>query len=202
MYITYIGHSCFKLQHNGSSVIFDPYADGYVPGLKNIEEEADLVLCSHDHGDHNAKDVVKLTGKPHSFDVSFIETFHDHAQGTKRGMNRVHIVKTDGCKVVHMGDIGCPLTAEQIAVLKDADLVMIPVGGFYTINANEALDMLQQITPACVIPMHYRSEGVGFEQISTLDEFACGFEDVYYADSDYTLGSASIAVLTPKNRIR
>ncbi len=200
MIITYIGHSCFKLQHNGSSVIFDPYANGYVPGLKNIDEEADLVLCSHDHGDHNAKDVVKLTGKPCSFDVTSLETYHDHAQGTKRGMNRVHIVTIDDCKIVHMGDIGCPLTDEQISMLKDAHVLLIPVGGFFTIDANEAVKMVNQLTPKTVIPMHYRNGDIGFDRISTVDEFISNFDNVCYADSEYILNDEKLVVMLPKNK--
>ena len=94
MKITWIGHACFKIESNGYTLILDPYEDGYVPGLKPLRETADMVLCSHDHGDHNAKDLVEITeGKSCPFTITTIDTFHDEVQGAKRGPDTIHIIE-------------------------------------------------------------------------------------------------------------
>ena len=201
MNISYLGHSCFKIEYNGASVIIDPYQNGKVPGLANLDEKANLVLCSHGHDDHNAAQLISVTGVS-PFDVTFFETFHDEAQGTKRGMNKVHIIKIDGCKIVHMGDIGCELTNEQIDMLKDADLLMIPVGGFYTIDARQAIEMIKQISPKTVIPMHYRKDNIGFDEIATVDAFLDGFDkdDILFTNSEYNLADNKVVVMTPQHK--
>ncbi len=93
MKITWIGHACFKIESNGYTLILDPYEDGYVPGLKPLRETADLVLCSHEHGDHNARDLVEITeGKSCPFSITTIDTFHDDVQGAKRGPDTIQIM--------------------------------------------------------------------------------------------------------------
>jgi len=200
MNVSYLGHSCFKIEYKGKSVIIDPYQNGKVPGLANIKERANLVLCSHGHDDHNAAQLIDVTGEEAPFDVTFFETYHDEAQGTKRGMNKVHIIKADAYKIVHMGDIGCGLTEQQIKLLEAADLLMLPVGGFYTIDAQQALEMVKQISPKTVIPMHYRRDKVGFDEIATVDAFLDGFDkdDILFTGSSYKLTDNKIVVMTPE----
>lgn len=199
MNVSYLGHSCFKIEHNGASVIIDPYQNGKVPGLANLSEEANLVLCSHGHDDHNAANLINELGD-YPFDVTFFETYHDEACGTKRGMNKVYIIKIDAFKIVHMGDIGCELTQEQISLVKDAELLMIPVGGFYTIDAIQAIDMVKQVKPKTVIPMHYRNGNIGFDEIATVDAFLDGFDkdDILFTDSSYKLADSKVVVMTPE----
>ena len=133
------GHACFSLTCRGFTVVFDPYEDNYVPGFAPLDLEADLVLCSHGHGDHSAAHVVKLrTGRDNPFTITTIDTFHDPEGGALRGTNTIHILEAGGLKAAHFGDIGCQLTPTQLAELQGLDVAMIPVGGFYTIGPEEA----------------------------------------------------------------
>ena len=107
MKITWIGHSCFKIESAGYAIITDPYEDGYVPGLKPLRESADMVLCSHEHGDHNARNLIKIKeGQKCPFTVETIDTWHDEVHGKKRGPNTIHILEAEGIRVAHMGDLG------------------------------------------------------------------------------------------------
>ncbi len=174
MKITWIGHSCFKIEKDGFTIITDPYEDASVPGLENIREFANMVLKSHDHHDHNAAYNVKVVRcDAPAPKVTVIDTYHDDVKGAKRGKNRIHIIEFEGEKAAHFGDIGCDITPYEEEQLKGLDIVMIPVGGYYTIDAKKALDIINRINPKIVIPMHFRDdkEGFGFDVISTADEF-------------------------------
>ncbi len=159
---------------NGYQVVIDPYEDGYVPGLSNIREEADLVLCTHGHNDHNAKQVVTLKqGTECPLKITEIATWHDEVQGAKRGSNTIFILDNGKEKVAHLGDLGCELEADQLAMLQGLDAVMIPVGGFFTIDAAQAADLVKQLDPKKIYPMHYRDDalGFGYEVIGTVMQF-------------------------------
>lgn len=206
MKITWLGHACFKVEKEGTTIVFDPYADGSVPGLKSVRETADLVFCSHEHGDHNGRSCVTLTGKNADvFTVETIDTYHDEAKGTKRGPNRIHIVSDGVQKIAHMGDIGCELEAEQKELLKDLDVMMIPVGGFFTIDAAQAAALVREVEPKHVIPMHFRSDadGFGYDIIGTVDAFTSIMDSVkMQQDSVYDTESDTeeqVIVLKPQN---
>lgn len=172
MTLTWYGHSCFKLEGAQGSVVFDPYEPGYVPGLALPEGlSADAVICSHAHGDHGYAAGVALTGRKPDFTVERMETFHDEAQGAKRGRNTVSTVTAEGLRIVHMGDIGHMLSAEQCAALAGADALMIPVGGYYTVDARTAMRIVRAIRPRAVIPMHYRGAGFGFDVLAGVEDF-------------------------------
>ena len=173
MKLTWLGHSCFKMESNGYTVILDPYEDDYVPGLAPVRETADAVFCSHEHKDHNARAVVTLKQDqtPSPFTITEIHTWHDEVQGAKRGENCIRIFDDGTYRVAHLGDLGCELEPEQIEQLKGLDAVMIPVGGFYTIDATQAKVLIDQIQPRVTIPMHYRGADFGYDVIGTLDEF-------------------------------
>lgn len=177
MEITYIGHACFLIKLiTGYSICFDPYAKGYVPGLADTDVKAVTVNCSHTHADHYAYEEVGDTDIPYEGALpqfEYIDSFHDEVLGAKRGKNKITVLTSpeDNVKIVHMGDIGCDLTSEQIAKLKGCDLLMIPVGGFYTIDCKKAFEITCQIDPKVVIPMHYRGKSFGYDVISTRDEF-------------------------------
>ena len=173
MKLTWLGHSCFKMESNGYTVILDPYEDDYVPGLAPVRETADAVFCSHEHKDHNARAVVTLKQDqtPSPFTITEIHTWHDEVQGAKRGENCIRIFDDGTYRVAHLGDLGCELEPEQIEQLKGLDAVMIPVGGFYTIDAMQAKVLFDQIQPRVTIPMHYRWADFGYDVIGTLDEF-------------------------------
>ena len=131
MKLTWLGHSCFKMESNGYTIILDPYEDGYVPGLAPVRETADAVFCSHEHSDHNGRETVTLKqdGVLSPFTITEIHTWHDDARGTKRGSNCIRIFDDGTYRVAHLGDLGCELEPEQIEALKGLDAVMIPVGG-------------------------------------------------------------------------
>ncbi|MCF0150250.1 MAG: MBL fold metallo-hydrolase, partial [Firmicutes bacterium] len=206
MKLTYIGHACFKLETLSSSLVLDPYADGTVPGLKNIRETADLVLCSHEHRDHGARETVVLSGKRAEelpFSVQVIETFHDDAQGAKRGPNKIHIIKAEGLKIVHFGDLGCELTEEQLTPLLDADCILIPVGGFYTIDGHQAASIAARIGAAVTVPMHYYREGVGYDVISGPEDFLDHFVEYDEEECSIQLSGNDdqrIVLLSPLNK--
>ena len=175
MEVTFIGHACFLIKFStGLSVCFDPYATGSVPGLGDAEVTADEVFCSHSHPDHNDKESVRTPEIPYNGpapEVELIQTFHDDVCGAKRGMNNITIVRSGGETAVHMGDLGCDLTAEQIEKLKGCDLLLIPVGGFFTIDCRKAFEICGQIGPKVVVPMHYSGESFGYDVISGREEF-------------------------------
>ena len=179
------GHSCFSVTADDYTIVLDPFADGSVPGLPNLDLHANCVLCSHQHSDHGCTDVVTVTEQENSpFHVLKIDTFHDDAQGAKRGPNRIHILEAGGMRIVHFGDLGCMLTSEQIDLLKKADVVMIPVGGFYTIDADQAKETVSTLEPKVVIPMHYRSDSFGYPVIGRLEEFTKYYTNIVTYESD------------------
>ena len=174
MKITYIGHACFLIEDNeGHRLAIDPYQPGSVPGLADHGLTADQVVCSHGHYDHDdAKGVKKPSQSWNgSFDITTVSSFHDDVKGAARGLNNITIVNVDGCKIVHMGDIGCELTASQLDQIRGCDVLLIPVGGHYTIDSKQAFAMTKAISPKVVIPMHYRGKTFGYGVISTRDDF-------------------------------
>lgn len=171
MTITWYGHACFKLESACGSIVFDPYAPGKVPGWKLPALTADTVVCSHGHTDHNWAEGVAPTGRPFTGRITQIPSFHDDQGGALRGENTITLVEAEELRAVHMGDIGCALTAEQIAVLGRVDVLMIPVGGHYTVDAAQAWEIVKALGPSIVIPMHYRGRGFGFDVIGPVEPF-------------------------------
>ena len=178
MNLIWNGHSCFTLETAEGSVVFDPYRDGSVPGLSPIRLTADLVLCSHDHRDHGARELVALTGRTPSFSVETISTFHDPEGGALRGPDTIHIVAAEGMRLAHLGDLGCIPTPEQLDRLRGLDALLIPVGGYYTIDASQAQELVEELKPRIVVPMHYRSDTFGYEVIARLEDFLALRSDV------------------------
>lgn len=177
MEITYVGHACFLIKlSTGYSICFDPYASGSVPGLSDTDIVADSVNCSHKHSDHYDFDSVGAPEKPYAGDLpefEYIASFHDEVQGAKRGTNTITVVTSaaDNAKIVHMGDIGCDLTDEQLSKIRGCDLLLIPVGGFFTIDCKKAFEMTCLIDPKVVVPMHFRGASFGYDQIGGREEF-------------------------------
>lgn len=185
MMITWLGHSCFKVESQGYAVILDPYADGYVQGLKPLRASANEVLCSHGHGDHNAVDVIDVQkGGASPFKVTVLDTFHDDVKGAKRGPNKIHILDDGTFRVAHMGDLGCGLTEEQKEALAGVDVMLIPVGGFFTIDAKQAKAVAEAVKPRVTVPMHYRSEKFGFDVLAPLDDYTSLCDDVVLYDTN------------------
>lgn len=204
MKITWLGHSCFKAESQGYSIILDPYQDGKVPGYKPVRETANEVLCSHGHGDHcGVENVTLKQGGTSPFTVDTVSTWHDDQQGALRGPDTIHILDDGQCRIAHLGDLGCELTAEQKDKLRGLNALLIPVGGYYTIDAAQASRLADELAPAVVIPMHYRGEGFGYDVIGTLDQFTALRNDLKeYSGSVLELAPGmekQTAVLMPQN---
>ena len=183
MRISWLGHACFMVEHEDYRVVIDPFCD--VPGCRDVKVQADAVLCSHGHFDHACTDGVTLRdGKGNPFTVETVATFHDEKGGALRGENTVHILRAAGLTVVHLGDLGHVLTEEQAAALRCCDALLIPVGGTYTVDGDTAAQIVRDLQPRVAIPMHYRGENFGFDNIDTLDGFLCHFADdeVHFAN--------------------
>jgi len=168
MDITYLGHSSFKIKTKTASVVTDPF-DPKMVGLKYSGVEADIVTVSHQHSDHNAVDKVtgvkKVIDGPGEYEVSGVSmmgfsTFHDNKEGAERGKNTIYVIEAEGLHVVHLGDLGHVLSDELIDEIGDVDILMIPVGGFFTIGPKEATEIISKIEPYFVIPMHYATPGL------------------------------------------
>ena len=205
--VTWLGHSCFQLTWGDFSLVTDPYADGKVPGFPPLRVTASAVYCSHSHPDHNAAELVTIDGKaaPEGFSVEEIPCPHDHHGGKFRGMNTIRVFHFGDLRIVHMGDVGCPLPEESLRALRGCDLLLIPVGGHFTINGAEAYALWQEIAPKAVVPMHYRCQkpAFGFSVIGGaegfLDNFPAGTLQELETNS-FTLtheGPAGVLKLTP-----
>ena len=181
MRIIWHGHACFEIQSKEGIIVVDPYKDNSVPGLYMSTIKADLVLTSHGHSDHNAKDKVELLNRDKDIKMTQIQSFHDEKQGRLRGNNIIHVIELEDMKVVHLGDLGCDIDEE---ILNDCDVLMIPIGGHYTIDAKMAKNLVDKIKPRIVIPMHYRGDTFGYEEISTLDEFKTLASDIIEYNSN------------------
>ncbi len=199
MKLTWLGHACFLLESADSSLVFDPYAPDYVPGFSLPSLNADECICSHGHSDHNYTQAVSLSGMTGGFKISQISCFHDEKEGALRGENLITIAETEGLRFAHMGDLGHDLSDEQINALGRIDVLMIPVGGYYTIDSKTAASIAKKLSPKYVIPMHYRGENFGYDVLETVDGFLSLMENVKYCDSNSIIISrdaeASVIVL-------
>ena len=171
MKLTWYGHSCFLLETAEGSAVFDPYAPGSVPGWLLPPLTADCALCSHQHSDHNWAEGVTLTGRTPAFKVETLDTWHDEEKGALRGPNTIFAVEAEGLRVAHLGDLGHELSPEQLAALGRIDVLMIPVGGFFTIDAATADRVAAAIGAPVVIPMHYRGADYGYDKIGPVEDF-------------------------------
>ncbi|HEX3512062.1 MAG TPA: MBL fold metallo-hydrolase [Solirubrobacteraceae bacterium] len=195
MRVEWYGQSTFGLRGEQGSVAIDPFAD--MSGLKErgIEFEypaiegltADLLLVTHEHGDHNGVEAVggdpavlrSTAGRLTSplGEVLAVASEHDEEAGTARGPNTIFAFDLDGVRVCHFGDFGQgALRDEQAAVLGGVDLLFIPVGGGPTIGAAGASEIVARLSPRWVVPMHYRTPRIGF--LETADEFLAGYDAV------------------------
>ena len=175
MKIEWLGHSCFKIN---DSLIIDPYKDGSVPGYPLLRAKADKVICSHEHADHAGRECVELSGSNCALDIQEIASWHDDQQGALRGRNTIFVISDSSERLVHLGDLGHFPTDEQLASIRDADYLLIPVGGHYTIDGEMAAKICASANPKQIIPMHFRWGEHGYAEISTLDDFLEAIEKV------------------------
>lgn len=171
MKLIWHGHACFELQTLDGSVVFDPYRPGSVPGLSMPEISADAVICSHGHSDHCCTDAVRLSGANPTFGFKQIRTFHDEVGGKKRGGNLCTVIEAEGLRIAHLGDLGHMLSDSDIARFGRIDLLMIPVGGVYTIDAVQAKKLVDAMKPRIAVPMHYRGESSGLRNVAPVNDF-------------------------------
>lgn len=184
MKIQYLGHSSFKLtESTGISVVTDPYDDSV--GYHMPETDADAVTVSHHHYDHDA--ISKVKGNPvvldketgyilkDSVEISSIMSFHDDCRGKKRGENIIFKFRMDGLDVCHLGDLGEDCSSDLIEMILPVNVLMVPVGGNYTIDAKMAKEYVDRIMPDIVIPMHYRAKGCKLD-IDKVDDFIDEFD--------------------------
>ncbi len=189
--VKWFGHACFLITSpEGVKILMDPFdaTVGYaVPSV-----DADVVTASHDHFDHNnvsmarGKPVVlKGKGEYRGRDVSIrsVASFHDAEGGAKRGKNAIFVVDAAGLRIVHMGDIGHDLSKSQLEEIGKVDVLLVPVGGTYTIDAAGAKRLVEATSPMAVIPMHYKTPAVGMP-IAGVDQFLTGYARVVKVGSN------------------
>lgn len=169
MDINWYGQSCFKIKGKSATVVIDPF-DPNIIGLKLPKDlEAQVVLVSHPHPDHNF--IEPVTGTPlvitgpgeyekSGVSILGVESYHDSKKGQERGKNTIYQILLDNVSIVHLGDLGHILSEEQLSQIDNTDIVMVPTGGNYTIDAEAAAKVVSQLEPRIVIPMHYALPGL------------------------------------------
>ena len=216
MEITYLGHSSFRIKTKKATIIADPF-DPAIVGLKFAKIAADIVTVSHGHGDHNKTDLVTgvkmIINEPGEYEISEIsiiglETYHVEESGKKRGKNTIYTYEFEGLRLAHLGDLGHKLSDEVIEDLGTLDVLMIPVGGVYTIGSAVASETVRAIEPSVVIPMHYKVSGMNpetFSELSGVEEFLkeVGLpveesEKFSIKKGDMIEGESKVVVLKPK----
>jgi L-ascorbate metabolism protein UlaG (beta-lactamase superfamily) len=186
MKIKWYGHAAFLVTSDqGLKMITDPYESGAYGGQLSygqIKDQADIVLTSHDHADHN--DTKSLPGSPEivkgsgsktvkGISIKGLSTYHDPSKGSERGANTIFTFTIDGIKICHLGDLGHILSEKELAEIGSVDILFIPVGGYFTIDAKEATRVAEQIKPRVLIPMHFKTEKCGFP-ITPVEDFLKG----------------------------
>lgn len=177
--ITWLGHAMFRLRGKDATIITDPFDRSL--GLELPRPKADIVTISHDHPHHNA--VATLKGEPHvlrgpgeyeikGIFITGISTFADNKKGAERGRNTAFLIELDDLIICHLGSLGHVLTTKQVEALSDVHVLLVPVGGQTTLDAAKAAEVIAQIEPRIVIPMHYRTGAEQVEGEDTLEKFA------------------------------
>ncbi len=177
MDITYLGHSSFRIKTKTAVVVTDPF-DPAMTGLKYSGVEGEIVTVSHDHRDHNNVDKVagvkKVVNGPGEYEISGVSiigypSFHDNEKGALKGKNTIYVIEAEGLRLVHLGDLGHTLSEDLINEMGDVDVLMIPVGGEFTIGPKEATEIVSKVEPFFVIPMHYMQDGLNKETFAKLE---------------------------------
>ena len=218
MKIKWYGHASFLItSESGTRVITDPYEPGAYDGgiaYRPIEDSAEVVTVSHDHADHNyvqgikgTPAVVKGPGPHEAAGLSFrgLATYHDPSGGKERGENTMFVFTVDGVTICHAGDLGHILSPEQARELEDLDVLLLPIGGVFTLDPGEATEVAELLKPKILIPMHFKTPGCGFP-IAGVEEFLEGkasVERVKGAEisvmKDHLPSPVHVVVLEPAN---
>jgi L-ascorbate metabolism protein UlaG (beta-lactamase superfamily) len=182
------GHACFELQGKDVTIITDPFKGVGIPEPK---ANADIVLCSHSHRDHNNVNPVLAKGgqvlegfvgsrEINGVSIRGVAAFHDEASGSKRGRNTIYTFDLDRVQFCHLGDLGHDLSSEQVNEIGRVDVLFVPTGGYFTIGPETASKVCEKLKPEIVVPMHYRMLGLSatFDSLKTLDDFLQGKKNV------------------------
>jgi L-ascorbate metabolism protein UlaG (beta-lactamase superfamily) len=190
MKIKWYGHAAFLITSDeGTKIIIDPYEPGAFGGQLSygkIQDQADIVLTSHDHADHNytqnlpgTPQVVKGSGSKtlKGIPIKGVSTYHDPSKGSERGANTIFTININNIHLCHLGDLGHLLSDKELAEVGPVDILLIPVGGFFTIDPKEATRVAEQIKPRILIPMHFKTGKCGFS-IAPVEDFLKGKSNI------------------------
>lgn len=175
MLITYFGHSCFLLEaQDQTRLILDPYEHGSYDGAVGyapVDEPADVVLATHEHPDHAATDTIPgdplvlmhpVSQQVGQVTITGVQVAHDESGGKDRGKNTIIVVDDGDVRLVHLGDLGHLLDKDAVQKIGRTDVLLVPVGGFFTIDHQAAAATVEALDPRIVIPMHYKTSKIGF----------------------------------------
>jgi len=208
--IRYYGHAMFGLTAEGATIVLDPFNDDVGYPRPNVEPDA--VVTSHEHSDHGSVDLIRgrprvlrglaeegktwaaLDARVGPMRITGVPTYHDTEQGRARGKNAVVVIELENLRVAHLGDLGHVLTPEQVRAIGRVDVLMVPVGGHFTIGPAEADQVIAQLKPRVVIPMHYRTEVNAAWPIGTLDDFLKGRAGVKRVGATVNVTRAALPV--------
>ncbi len=179
MDITWMGHSCFRVRSKDATVLMDPYTK--IRGLELGRPKADIITISHEHPGHSNAAAVKgdpapkVVSGPGEYEISGlfltgVRTYHDSEAGKKLGRNTVYILESEGMVLAHLGDLGHALSAEQADLMSNVDILLVPVGGGKSLGPEQAAEVIAQLEPLVVVPMHYRT-AEGQEGLEGVEHF-------------------------------
>lgn len=204
--IIWLGHSCFRLKSKDAIIITDPYDKSLGLGaLGQMGQKADIVTISHQHAHHNA--VAGIKGEPvvvqspgeyevHGVFITGIWSYADDQKGKDRGRNNIFLFHLDDLVVCHLGSLGHVLSAQQAEAIGDVDVLLVPVGGYTTLDASKAIEVISLVEPKVVIPMHY-STGREATESDTLEKFTreMGLKD-WTPEEKFTAKASDLAETT------
>lgn len=179
MVITWYGQACFRIQSGNVTIILDPFSKKI--GLTPPSGQADIVLVTHDHFDHNNIEALKgeyfLVNGPGEYEIKGVKargilSFHDSEGGAKRGLNTLYVIELEGIRILHVGDLGQELLDDyQLGEIGEVHILMVPVGGFFTIDGKAAAGIVNQVEPKIAIPMHYKVPKLAISELGGVTEF-------------------------------
>ena len=198
MTIKYLGHASFFIKSKDARVVTDPYDPSI--GIKFPKIEADIVTVSHDHPDHARPDLVQgaplIIDWPGEFEKNGVRIFgykswHDKEKGAQRGENILFKIEIENISILHCGDMGVIPDDKLLDEIGEVDILLVPVGGHYTIDSSEAISFIKAVEPSIAIPMHYNDpsklDQKVFKELTTLDEFAKKFEGAKVTEDQLTI---------------
>lgn len=181
--ITHLVHAGFLIENDEERLIIDPADSSFGYEIKN--EVVNYLLVSHEHMDHNNTENIKVIDNKGSFIIDKIQSYHDSENGKLRGTNIIHVIETTGTRICHLGDLGHKLNEDQIKQIGHIDVLLIPVGGTYTIDYMQAIEVVSQLNPNIIIPMHYKTDKWGKERgIDSVDKFIENIKDYSVIKTD------------------